>query len=343
MSVKLLYFGPQWEGSTSLQRLHAFQQIDGLETIGIDCGAEVGATSTLWRRLRWKIRLPVDALCENERLLDAVAAHRPDIVLVDNSKVIARETLERIRRVGVFHLVYYSPDDIVARHNLSIPLKRTLPKWDSVCTTKTFNVPELASLGAQRPLLIGKAFDPQLHKPMSADQVGPEYEHFDAVFIGAYERERCRSINALAESGCAVVVYGAEEGRWRRYQLRPTIELRRSVFGQDYVAAWHVGKVALCFLRKISRDRITQRTMEIAAIGRPMVAERTEEHDQHFQVGSEYLGFCSDDELVQRVRELLKDESMRLAIGAAARQRCLESGYSTVDRARQMLGAFLSA
>ncbi|MCC7040793.1 MAG: glycosyltransferase [Burkholderiales bacterium] len=341
MSVKLLYFGPQWTGSTSLQRLHAFQQIDGLEAIGVDCGADVGAKSTLWRRVRWKLRLPVDALRENERLLDAVAAHRPDIVLVDNSKVIARETLERIRRSGVSRLVYYSPDDIVARHNLSLPLKWTLPSWDIVCTTKTFNIPELAALGVPRPFLIGKAFDPQLHRPMSPEQVGPDYERYDAVFVGDWEQQRCASINALAEAGCAVVVFGANIKKWRRSRLHPSIDLRMPAYGEDYVVALHTAKVALCFLRKINRDRITQRTMEIAASARPMVAERTDEHDAHFAHGREYLGFESDSELVQRVRSLAQDDSLRMSIAESARRRCMASGYSTAERARQMLNAFL--
>lgn len=342
MSVKLLYFGPQWEGSTSLQRLRAFQQLDGVAAIGVDSGAQIGGQSSLWRRARWKLRLPEDVLAENDRLVDAVTKHQPGIVLVDNSKVIRRRTLEHIRQLTGSLLVYYTPDDIAAWHNLSLPLKHSLPYWDIVCTTKTFNVPELAALGVGRPLLVGKSYDPELHHPMRPFQVGPDYERFDCVFIGSYERERCRSINALAEAGYSVVVFGADKGGWRRDHVRREIELRCSVFAQDYVAAWHVGKVALCFLRKINRDRITQRTMEIAAIGRPMVAERTDEHDQHFDHGREYLGFCSDRELVQRVRDLLGDDSIRLAIATAAHQRCARSGYATVDRARQMLDAFLS-
>jgi hypothetical protein len=342
MNTKLLYFGPQWAGSTSLQRLRAFEQLDGLTAIGVDSGAGIGGRHNLWRRVRWKLRLPSDTCGENQRLLGAARDLRPDIVLVDNSKVIGRSTLTRLRASGVTRLVYYSPDDIGARHNLSLPLKWSLPHWDIVCTTKTFNVPELRAMGARRPLLVGKAFDPVLHRPLDPGTVGTDFERFDAVFIGAYERERCASINALAESGVSVVVYGAGLGGWTASMLHPSIQLRPSVFDEDYVSAWHTGKVALCFLRKINRDRITQRTMEIAAIGRPMVAERTGEHDQHFVDGEEYLGFASDAELVGQVHNLLNDDARRKHMGDAGRRRCLASGYSTRDRARQMITAFLA-
>mgnify|MGYP001474383358 CR=1 FL=1 len=72
-----------------------------------------------------------------------------------------------------------------------------------------------------------------------------------------------------------------------------------------------------------------------------MVAERTDEHDQHFQNGVEYLGFSDDAELVASVKGLLQDQAGRLALGQAGRQRCLRSGYSTADRAAQMMAEFL--
>lgn len=337
----LLYFGPQWEGSTSLQRLRAFQSLDGVRAIGIDNGAAVGGKGSLWRRVRWRLRMPVDVLAENERLLAAVADHRPDIVLVDNSKVISTSTLHALRAMGAKRLVYYSPDDIVATHNLSLPLKWSLPAWDFVFTTKTFNVPELAALGVRRPLLIGKAFDVELHKPWPQERVVVDYERFDVVFIGTFEKERCASINALAEAGVSIVVFGADKGNWKGRELHPSIELRNSVFGEEYVRAWHTGKVALCFLRKINRDRITQRTMEIAAIGRPMVAERTDEHDAHFQHGLEYFGFHDDAEMVDQVKTLINDRDLRISMGIAARARCLNSGYSTTARAMQMMKALI--
>lgn len=342
MSLKLLYHGPLWVGSTSLQRLQAFQQLDGVTAVGHDTGARVGEATQLWyrnflHRVRWKLRWPIDAFDENRRLISVVLVERPDVVVVDNSKVISRSTLQVLRNIGVRRLVYYTPDDIIGKHNLSFPLKRSLPDWDIVFTTKTFNLPELRDLAVRRPILVGKSYDPNLHHPLDPIDVGPEHEKFDVVFVGTFERERCASLNAVAEAGFSVVVYGSDKGGWRREQMRSSIELRKSVFAHDYCVAWHTGKVALCFLRKLNRDRITQRSLEIAAMARPMVAERTDEHSQHFVEGTEYLGFGVDGELVEQVRLLLGDQALRQAMGRAIRRRCETSGYSTLDRARQMI------
>jgi len=336
--MKLLYHGPLWRGSTSLQRAEAFARLPGVSVIQHDTGARVGPATNLYRRIRWRLRWPVDEFDENRRLRQVVGRERPDVVLIDNSRAIASATLKTLRQMGST-VVYYTPDDIVGPHNLSWPLRISFPVWDVFFTTKTFNMPELAERGVRNPVLVGKAYDPDLHRPLGPEEIGAEYEAFDVVFIGTFEAERCRSISRVAEAGMSVVVYTSSVESWRRAGAHPAIDLRPAVFGEDYTRCWHHGKLALCFLRKLNRDRITQRTMEIAAIGRPMLAERTDEHDQHFAHGEEYVGFANDEELVAQARGLLGDDRRRTDLGARARQRCLTSGYSTADRARQLIEA----
>jgi spore maturation protein CgeB len=336
--VKLIYQGPLNAGSTSLQRLEAFARVPGIEVVPLDTKARFGTVGTFYQRARWKLRLPVDSRDENGALERLVAAEQPDVVFIDNSRVIQCSTLRRLRRLGARILVYYTSDDIIGTHNLSWPLRLTFPEWDVFFTTKTFNLPELAARGVRRPILIGKAFDPALHRPMTREEVGEDYERYDGVFIGTYEAARCRSINVLASSGFRVGVWGSG---WRRHVLASEIELRPAIYGYDYTRIMHHGKIALCFLRKLNRDRITQRTMEIAAMGRPMLAEKTKEHDDHFVEGIEYISFASDQELADKARALLLDRDELRVMGARARARCLSSGYSTIARAAEMLRSII--
>ncbi len=297
-------------------------------------GRPTAQRPSFYRRVRGKLRWPVDDRGENGELLEAAARERANVVIIEASQVIQRETLRKLRRLGVSTLAYYTPDDIVAWHNLTWPLRLTFPEWDVFFTTKTFNVPELAARGVRRPVLIGKAFDPALHRPMTREEVGEDFERWDIVFAGTFERERCASINRLARCGMRVVVYG---NGWSRSLLSSGVDLRSAMYGIDYARAVHTGRVALCFLRKLNRDRITQRTMEIAAMGWPMLAEKTDEHDAHFVDGTEYEGFASDDELVAKARLLQSDSARRSRLARAARDRCSRSGYSTIDRAEKML------
>lgn len=341
MTIKLLYHGPLWHGSTSLQRARAFADLPEVCVIESDSGLRVGGHSSLVQRIRWKLRWPMDVARENETLLQAARLHRPDILMVDNSKVINRATLRNIRQEAGSLLAYYTPDDVMGRHNLSHPLRLSFPDWDVFFTTKAFNVKELNQSGVRNPRLVGKAYDPRLHYPVPRDQFGAEYESFDCVFIGSYERERADTLNAIAESGLSIVLYGADKGGWDGRAIHSGITLRNSVFAEDYCRSWHHGKLAFGFLRKLNRDQITQRTMEIAAMGRPMLAEKTDAHDAHFVEGQEYLGFRNNDEAVTICRRWLNRDQDRIRLGQAARERCLTSGYSTIDRAKQMLQQML--
>ena len=338
--MKLLYHGPLQPGSTALQRMEAFAAVPGVEVVPVHTNVSFGMKLGLYRRVRWRLRVPVDDRDENGMLERAVATERPDVVFIDSSRVIRRSTLRRLRVLGAKVLAYYSPDDVIAPHNLSWPLRLTFPEWDVLFTTKAFNIPELAACGVRRPYLIGKAFDPKLHRPMTREEVGEDFERYDLVFIGTYEAQRCASINALAAAGFGVAVFG---GLWQRTHLDSRVDLHCEQYGDEYVRKMHAGRIALGFLRKLNRDQITQRTMEITAMARPMLAEKTEELDKHFHDGQEYVGFGNDDELAGFARGILAKSDWRLSIGRAARQRCLTSGYSSSSRAKEMLEAISSA
>lgn len=344
--MKLLYHGFLWAGSTARQRFEAFGRQPGIRAIPLDIGAERLLASSLAARVRWKLRWPIDQLQENERLIAAVTAERPDVVFVDNSRVVNRSTLHMLRRICDPILVYYSPDDMIAPHNLSWPVRFTFPEWDVFFTTKAVNVAELAARGVRNPVLVGNAFDPELHRPMSRDEVGEDFERFDLVFTGTFEDDRFRSLARLAEAGFSIAIYGNRASRlggsWGKLKS-DRIRVGPPGYGLDYAGVLHHGKVALCFLRKMNRDVITTRSIEIPAMRRPMVAERTPEHDAHFAEGSEYLGFRNDTELIEACRRLLGDGSLRDSLAQAGYARCFASGYDTSHRGRTMAAAIADA
>jgi spore maturation protein CgeB len=63
-----------------------------------------------------------------------------------------------------------------------------------------------------------------------------------------------------------------------------------------------------------------------------MMAERTLAHQEAFVESAEAEYFSSADEIVDKVRYYLAQESDRLRIAEAGHQRCLNSGYSNHSR-----------
>jgi spore maturation protein CgeB len=338
-NMRLLFVGGLWTGSTTVHRLRAFERIPGLSVTAFDTGDQVGG-ATFIDRVAHRLRRPIDWRQLNPRLLKVAAKTRPDVVFFDNIKVTRPETLRRLRNDCGAQPVFYTPDNVIAPHNSSRQLEASWKEWSVVFTTKHFNVPDFAARGVRATHVIGNAFDSEVHRPLEPQDVGPDYERFDLAFAGVAETERKDAINCLAFRGLRVIVFG-DAPTWG--EMHPNVSFRPFVWDLDYSRAMHMAKLSLCFLRRINLDTVTTRSFEIPAMARPMVAERTAHHDAAFADGLEYLGFSSHDELVSTVVPLIADEPRRHVIARAARERCLRSRYSTVDRAREMVDVMESA
>jgi hypothetical protein len=160
-------------------------------------------------------------------------------------------------------------------------------------------------------------------------------------FIGAFESQRAESMYRLARAGFQIRIWGTG---WERCRFRhPNLIVEhKPLWGEDYAKAICAFDINLCFLRKITRDLQTTRSVEIPACGAFMLAERTEEHLGLFEEGKEAEFFSSTGELVEKVRHYLANSSLRENIAAAGRQRCIRSGYDNKNRMRWILEQVLN-
>lgn len=300
----------------------------------------------LVQSVAWRLRVPFDQYDTNRRLLEAVRTFRPHCVYMENVKTVRPETLRVIKNDYGALLVYMSPDYITAPHNSSLWLEKSFRLFDLFFNTKSYGIEKLRAHGIGKVKLIPNNFVPDLHRPMTRDEVGPEYEAFDLVFVGAYEVERARSIRRLAEAGMTVLVHGDSPSRtdagWGSI-AHPNITLRPPAVLEEYPRAMHKGKIALTFLRKLNIDQITNRSMELPGMQRMMLAEKTVDHDLHFEDGREYIGFVDDADLIAKARQYLADDAARLRIAAAGRERCWRSHYDIQSLVRDMLQEIRSA
>jgi hypothetical protein len=331
--MRLLFVGGLWAGSTTVHRLRAFQRLSGIDVTALDSGDRSGR-ATLLDRIAHRVRRPIDWRSVNTNVLEVARRVRPDVVFFDNIRVVHRHTLRRLQDDLSAHTAFYTPDNVIAPHNSSRQLEGGWKNWSVVFTTKRFNVPDLVARGVPVAHLIGNAFDPETHRPMLPQEVGQDFERFDVAFAGVMERARRQAINRIASNGFSAVVFG-DAAQWGT--MHQNVVVRPLAWDLDYSRAMHTGKVALCFLRHLNSDTVTTRSVELPAMGRPMVAERTSEHDSMFKQSEEYLAFSSENELVAGVRSLIQNDARRFALGQAGRRRCVISGYSTVNRAREMV------
>jgi hypothetical protein len=342
-SLKIFYIGWLRPGQTSLQRLRALENL-GHTVMGVD------ATPPLkpWvlnfpRRLSGKLfRLGFDAFGpkdrngENAAVLRLFRDAKWDVLWIDKGTTIEADTLNQVRlHQPHCRIIGYSPDDMYTRYNQSRPFLQSLSLYDVYFTTKSYAVKELESLGAKEVHFIDNAYDSSIHRPMAVGTNDREAFGGRVGFIGTYEAERCRSIKFLAANGVSVRVWSSN---WPFKSISNGLRVEyQNLWDDHYALAICAFDINLGFLRKLSRDRQTTRSVEIPACGAFMLAERTDEHQALFEEGKEAVYFDSDEELLDKVRYYLAHEDERKQIAAAGRERCVKSGYSNEARISKMM------
>lgn len=292
---------------------------------------------TLLYRTFWKLRLPLDDLRVNAIVKAEVRKSRFDVIWIEKGNMIRPWTLAAIKKMAPgLVLLSCSEDDMYARHGHSLWYRWGLRQYDCVFTTKTYNLQELKLFGAEKTSLFLDSYDERIHRPMQLTDLERSRFGCDVGAIGAFEPERAESLHYLAENGIRVTIWGNGWGGW--LGRHPNLDVRNEfLFAEDYSKAICATKINLNFLRKINRDEVTSRSVEIPACGGFMLAERTRRHQDFFAEGTEAEFFGSNEELLAKTKKYLQNEPEREKISQAGRERCLRSGYSMRSQLAQIV------
>lgn len=284
-----------------------------------------------------KLRIPFDRVGANSAIRALVRVKKFDLLWVEKGNTIWPKTLRFVKKtLPETKLISLSEDDMYAKHNQSLFYRWGLGLYDCVFTTKKYNLSELEQIGAKRTELFLDAYDETLHRPTVLSKREKSLYGCDVGFIGTFEEDRARSMLFLAENGIKVSIWGNGWGVWKEKHKNLIIK-KNAIYGPEYVKAICATKINLCFLRKINRDEVTSRSVEIPACGGFMLAERTERHKEFFTEQSEAEFFGSDRELLEKVRYYLKHDEERSRIALGGKKRCEVSGYSMEEQLQEVL------
>ena len=313
--------------------------VDIVSHVSEDLKPGINEHISLCDRVWNKLGFPRDHTRLNQRVLEKIKNKSYDVLWVEKALLLKPATLKKIP--NAIKKVWCSEDDMFARHNQSYYFKKSLPFYDIVFTTKSYNCDpqELPSLGAKKVIFFSQAYDPTLHCPLTLSAEDREKYAADVGFIGTFEKDRYEKMLFLAKKGIPVRVWG---NGWKPCaQAHPNLHIENQpLYETDYVKAIQATKINLCFLRKINRDLHTSRSIEIPACRAFMLAERTNEHQQLFLENKEVAFFDIHDvnELYQKVAYYLAHDDERNGMAENAYLRCKHSGYSHDERLRWMMG-----
>jgi hypothetical protein len=295
-----------------------------------------------WRVVRKLLGRPLERhrLRHASSLIELARSERPDIVIIFKGLHISADDVHALRRQGAW-VVTINHDDFFSRNpsNWSRVQRGAIPAYDFVFTTREVNVAEVRPLNPNIELM-PFAFYPRIHRITPMTPAERAYFGADVVFVGTWERQRCKQLEYLVERAPArYAIWGTQWDRVsRRSPLRPFLR-GRDVTMEDMAKAIGGAEISLGFLRKENRDDYTQRTFEIPACGGLFLAERTARHLSIYREGveAEFFDPSRPDELVGKVRALLADPARRAAIREAGHAALLRQHQTYRDRMERLL------
>lgn len=327
----ILYVGENYFGSTSLQRLNTLKRIgNNVDNVDFTKYFHKNSLKGIYARVLNKFSYGIDLTFCNDRIFKKINSKKYDILWIDKGLTIKPDLIEYAKKKNrVKHVLGCYVDDMYQKFNQTKQWIQSIPLYDLLITTKSFNVDEMLIMGAKRVEFINNGYDPTVHRPKKVSKQDKKKFGSDIGFVGSWEQERLLSMLTLADSGLQVKWWGGEfSGKKFFSNSRNLIYQNTTLWGDEYSTAINAFKISLCFLRKINRDLQTTRTMEIPACGGFMLAERTKEHLELFEEAKEAEYFSNNEELIDKTKFYLLNPSIRKKIAKAGRERCQKSNYS---------------
>lgn len=333
--MRIYYIGQLSRGGTCLARMETLQSL-GHDTVPFDLSRWTSGGSRLFRSVAHRANFGPNVWGLNRALTKhAVSLGPVDLVWVDKGRWIYPETLEVIRAKTQARLFHYTPDPQLFFHK-SRHFRRSIPHYDWMATTKPFECDLYRSLGARKVLFALQGFD----KRFADYQARPHEAKWssDVCFVGHYERHYAEKLKAVSQVTDQLRVWGH---RWPAYAKRHAWARKHvagsGAWGEDYLRALSHAKIGLGLLSKWIPETTTTRSFEIPAIGKFLLAERTQDHLSLFEEGTEAEFFETDEEMQDKIRFYLSNESAREKIAAAGQARCIKSGYGSSEQLKKLL------
>lgn len=335
---KILVIGQLWNGGTCENRRRAVEEL-GHPTISFDTSSYTTYRNPFWRSLAHRVNIgpPVAAL--NRDLLDFVKNTVREVahIWVDKGKWLLPETLRTLRHATGATLIHYTPDAQLL-DNTSHHFRSSLPLYDVMFTTKPFELDLYRRHGARHVFLIHQSYDSKRLRPRALSVEDKRRFGADVTFIGHCQPHYAKYLRTARPASRQLRIWGPGWSRYaRRHPWARDIVAGDGVWADDYAKALGAACIGLCLLSKRIPETTTTRTFEIPGCGTFMLAERTAHHLELFEEGVEADFFGSCDEMTDKIQFYLSKPSIRKRIANAGYQRCLSSGYSDLQRVRQML------
>jgi len=321
---RVLYIGQFQPGTTSYARGCCVKGLlPEAQFISIDTLNPLYETPRLFRSVgfRWKTGPLIGRV--NDYVLERVGKDPYDLIWVDKAVYLTESTTHFLRKKSR-KLIHFTPDPAFYYHR-SRHVENSLPYYDTVATTKSFEIEDYAShVDRNRLVLVTQGYDPTQHYPRKTfDNRIP-----GVCFIGHHEKVRQEIIESILREEIRVFVAGRGwEKFYRRNSKNPKLIYGgKGIYGDAYAETLSDYQVGLGLLSEWIPEKHTTRTFEIPACGAILATPHNNETSAYF-TESEVLFFDSASNLIAQLKVLLGDPEKARTMANNGHERILGGRY----------------
>ena len=317
----ILYIGPMWQGGTCRERARVLEEY-GYTITALDTAPYLEQASRVVRAFEHRLLWGPNVIALNKALVKHVReSQKIDIIWFDKARWLFPEILEKIKKQSGAICIHYTPDPVFTLHT-SRHFIKSLPFFDLCITTKEYELNAYKENGSKDVLFTLHGIDDRF---TILAQPSNRLRQSGSVFVGHCEPHYINVVKAAASVDGDLQIYGS--GWTKAAKVNPILSKHvkaEGAWGLDYVRTLALAKIGLGLLCKYYPDQFTTRTFEVPAAGAMLLAERTEAHQELFVEGVEAEYFSTIDEMKEKLKFYLSDESARLKIAEAGQARCLD-------------------
>jgi spore maturation protein CgeB len=326
-----------WFGSTTFGVAQGFRRL-GWEVVEVSPRAPLMQDRSLFSRVLGRLITPFNIAIYNNDILRAVNHLSAEYFLTVKGSFIQPKTLKLLASRGVKAINYY-PD---FRFTYASINQATFPLYSIFVTTKSFQLEKLQrDLGNEKVRFLHHGYCSDVHYPPEIKLLNQDKVP-DVLYIGTYTAHKEKLFSQVLNSypELRLCIYGNGWDNAKCSDMLKACIKHRPVFGLSYAQLVNAAKINLAIHMGVAddsgwQDLVSTRSFELPACKGFMLHVDNPEIRQLYDVGQEIDVFSTADDLCEKIRFYLKNESKRLQMIEKAYQRCVPA-YSYDQRALDM-------
>ena len=287
---------------------------------------------------------PINVALYNKEILRAVDELDAKFFLTVKGCSIQLKTLKALAARGVRAINYY-PDFRFSYDDVD---QSTFSHYSTFVTTKSFQVETLEKMiGKDKVQFLHHGYCSDVHYPPPESLLDKDKVP-DVLYVGTYTAYKETFFSAVKKA-CPEIRFHIYGNGWKQSSHSEILQsslVNRPVYGLNYAQLANSAKINLAIHMGAAdqsgwQDLVSTRTFELPACKGFMLHIDNAEVRQLYDVGQEIDVFSTAEDLSEKIRFYLKNESIRMQMIEKAYQRCVPA-YSYNQRAREIV-SFIKA